>query len=151
VVERALVQLAAVAADHLADAQQRRLCVAEDPLERCAPLEQRAATKILRAVAQDIEGDERGAQTRSAVLAGEMDPSLQLLKAGGFALRVERDDLAVQDQRLLARRRPFLECRGDLWKLVRLLIAEPRPEADRGTGRRPSRGNGRATGLLTVR
>ncbi len=110
--------------------------MAEDPFERRAALEQRAATQIVRAVAQDIERDERGAAARSAVLAGEMDPSLQLLKAGRLALRVERDDLAVQDERLLAPRRPFLERRSDLRKLVGLLVAEPRPQADRGTGLR---------------
>jgi hypothetical protein len=58
-----------------------------------------------------------------------MNPALEVLKTGGFTFGVERDDLAVEHQRLGARPRPVRECRRDLRKLVGLFVAEPRPES----------------------
>src|SRR5262249_45188768 len=58
-----------------------------------------------------------------------VNPPLKILKAARLALVVERDDLPVEDERLLARARPFLQRLGDLGKLPRLLVAEPRPQA----------------------
>jgi hypothetical protein len=47
-----------------------------------------------------------------------MDAALQLLKAGRLALGIERDDLAVEHQRLPACPRPLPERRDDLGELA---------------------------------
>src|SRR5260221_11229833 len=58
----------------------------------------------------------------------EMHPPLQLLEARGLAPGVERDDLAVEDEAVLARRAPVLERARDLRELPRLVVAEARPQ-----------------------
>src|SRR2546430_2139604 len=70
-----------------------------------------------------------------------MYASLQLLESCGLAFGVERDDLAVEDERRRPRARPFRERRRNLRKLIRLLVAEPRPET-RDRGGRADRGAG---------
>ena len=63
--------------------------------------------------------------------AGEVNAALQLLESGGFSGRVERDDLAVEDQRQVgAPLRPRLQRPHDLRKLPGLLVAETRPQTD---------------------
>jgi hypothetical protein len=47
-----------------------------------------------------------------------------------IALRIERDDLAVEDERLLPFRGPLRQGGGNFRELLRLLVAEPRPESD---------------------
>ena len=61
----------------------------------------------------------------------EVDASLQPLEAGRPALVVERDDLAVDEQRRPQRARQRLERPDDGGELRGLLVAEARPEADR--------------------
>src|SRR5207249_1253200 len=56
--QRLLVQRAPVAADDFAQAQHRRFRVAEDALERGAPLGPRTVAVIGPPVAKKIEGDE---------------------------------------------------------------------------------------------
>ena len=58
----------------------------------------------------------------------QVDASLEVLKAGRLAARVEGDDLAVEHQRLLALARPVPQRRGDFWKLACFLVSEPGPE-----------------------
>ena len=59
--------------------------------------------KILVAVAQDVECNERDAAgRRRAVRSGQVNAILQALKAGGFAVFVERDDLAVEHDRAVS-------------------------------------------------
>ena len=65
-----------------------------------------------------------------------MDSSLQLLKAGRLSLGVERDDLAVEDERRSQRPPPLFQRRDDLRKLLRLLVAEPRPQTHRAANLR---------------
>ena len=60
-----------------------------------------------------------------------MDTSLELLKACRLALFVQRDDLAIEDDRGAERSAPLFQRRDDLRKLRCLLVAEPRPQADR--------------------
>src|SRR5436189_1426684 len=59
-----------------------------------------------------------------------MDAALQVLKAGGIPLRVERDDLAVENERRLPPALPAPQRIDDFRKLRALLVAETRPEAD---------------------
>src|SRR5438105_15263397 len=66
-----------------------------------------------------------------------MDPALQILKSGRFAFAIKRDDFSVKNERRGALARPFFERRDDLRKLIRLFIAEPRPEP-----RAPARASG---------
>ena len=72
-------------------------------LEPLAPPLQRQAAHIVRPVAQEIEGDERGrlraVERVDVVGALHVDASLQSLEAGRAAARVERDDFAVDEQR----------------------------------------------------
>ncbi len=61
-----------------------------------------------------------------------MNTTLELLESGWFAFRIEGDDFPVEHELVpwrLAAARPRLEGGGDLRKLMRLLIPEPRPEA----------------------
>ena len=147
--ERVLVQRAAVAANDVADPQERRPGLCEQALERRAALEQRPIAQVGAAVAQHVERDERDVGcrrarlTRAAEAGGwtgwtllrggdiqQVDATLQLLKSGRLALRVEGDDLAVEHERFRALARPLSERGGDLGKLARLLVAEPRPQPD---------------------
>src|SRR5262249_51796600 len=137
--QRLVVQSLAVAALLPADSQQRRTRAVEQLFERGAALGQRTAAIVGAAFAQEIERDERDAlsavgQRFSAgqffLTPAQVDPALQILEPGRLAVVVERDDLAVEDQRLLAPARPVLQRRRDLGKLTRLLVAEARPQAD---------------------
>ena len=103
---RLLVERAAVAAHLVADAQHRRSGAAEHLLERGAPLDERAIAVVGLAVAQDVEGDQRAGRAAAGVASARMDAPLQLLKPGRLALRVERDDLAVEHERRLCARAP---------------------------------------------
>src|SRR5713226_4926416 len=58
----------------------------------------------------------------------DVNPALQLLEAGRRALRIERDDLAVEHDRRLEPRGPFLQGIRDFRKLAGFFIAEARPE-----------------------
>src|SRR5882724_1934071 len=57
-----------------------------------------------------------------------MYPPLELLESGRLALRVERNDLAVEDERRFPGMCPLCERCGDLGKLSRFLVAQTRPE-----------------------
>ena len=64
-----------------------------------------------------------------------MNPALQLLKTGRLAPGVERDDLAVEDDRLLQPARPLLQRAHDFGELAGFFVPQPRPEPHvRGTG-----------------
>ena len=133
--QRFLIERAAVAAHLLAQAEHRRSGFREEVFERGAPLVQRPPAVIDLPVAKKVERNERYRRAGGAGRAGsagrvvEVNPALEILKAGRLAFRVERDDLAVEDERLLPVPRPLRERGGDFRKLVRLLVAEPRPQA----------------------
>src|SRR6185295_18156859 len=145
------------AADDAADAEQRRPGLAEHPLEREPALVQRPIAIVGLPVAQDVEHDERdalkgdGSRFMARRLPSpapsrrlptpQMDPALQLLESGRLAFAVERDDFAVEDERLLARARPAFERGGDLRELAGFLVAKARPETYRGTGLLMCRGD----------
>ncbi len=99
---------------------------AEDAFERLPALGQRTAAKIRGAVAQDVEADV-GAVGRAA---------LQVLKARGAAFRIERDDLAVEHEGRVPPAGPLLQGRDDRGELCRFVVAQPRPQLDRGAARR---------------
>src|SRR5206468_9849252 len=121
---------------------------AEHPFERGAALDERTIAKVRPAVAQEVEGDEGHSRGAGAGRAGgeggagsagaagragcvridHVDSALKLLKACRLARAVERDDLAVEHERFVARSRPRLERGGDLRELAGFLVAEPRPE-----------------------
>src|SRR5216117_3783275 len=58
-----------------------------------------------------------------------MYPALEVLKSDRLAARPESDDLPVDDDRLRPAAGPLCERRRYLWKLRRLVVAEPRPQA----------------------
>src|SRR5436190_17172059 len=64
-----------------------------------------------------------------------MNAPLQSLESSGAAVRIERDDLAVEDDRLLLPARPLRQGGGDLGELRGFFVAKPRPEADRACWR----------------
>src|SRR5687767_3660949 len=124
----------------MADAQRRRAGPAECLLEHGTTLEERSLAEVGPAVAQDVEGDERDAagrdrgagtagRTGRARWIGQVNAALELLKAGRLALVIERDDLPVEHQGLGALPGPLRERRRDLRELIRLFVAEPRPES----------------------
>src|SRR5262249_3462790 len=55
---------------------------------------------------------------------------------GGLAFGVERDDLAVEDERLLEPLRPGAKRGRNLGKLAGFFVAEARPEVNAGAARR---------------
>src|SRR5947209_15232180 len=130
-IERFLVERAAVAVDNLADPQDRRAGVPEHFFQCRTPLTPGAIAIVGAALAQDVERDERdfgaGAAERDGRLF-EINPALQLLKSCRFAVAVEGDDFAVQHERRLAPAGPVFERRRNLRKLMGLLVAESRPE-----------------------
>jgi hypothetical protein len=77
---------------------------------RCAVRETDAA-QIRAPSAQQIEHDERG--RRSGRRSSVDGCGLQFLKPGRVPVRIERDHLAIEHQRLRARLRPALERAGD--------------------------------------
>ncbi len=134
-VDRALVEGAAVGGDELAQAQQRRTGIAEHPLEAGPARRQRQPDQILGAVAEDVERDERdrrrAARAADVVGAREVDPSLELLKPRRFAGRVERHQLAVEDDTGLDAAAELPQGPGDLRELGCLVVAKPRIQVDR--------------------
>ena len=64
-----------------------------------------------------------------------MDAALELLKSGRPAVRVERDDLSVEHDRLFLPAPPLGERARNFRKLVRFLVAQARPQADGAAGR----------------
>jgi len=105
--------------------------------EAFAALDERLSAKVRRPRAQHVERDERRACAAGASVAGlEMNAALQVLKAGGLALGVERHDLAVEDDRLFQTLRPRPKRLGDFWELAGFVVAEPRPQADAAAARR---------------
>jgi len=63
-----------------------------------------------------------------------VDPSLQLLESGRPSFLVERDDLAVEHDRLAAAACPRRQRGGNFRELRGLLVAEPRPQDDAAGG-----------------
>ncbi len=148
-IEGALVQRAPVAVYHFTDAEQRRARVTERPLECRAAFEQRPVSKVLLSVAQYVERDERDPRWQGVTgsRAGcrrlspyQVNAALKLLKSCRLAVHVERDDLAIQDDRRSSLRCPSSERSGDLGKLIGLVVAETRPETYQGPGLRALRG-----------
>src|SRR6185436_8797514 len=109
------------------------------------PFDERLAAKIGRAGLKDVERDERCPRAAAAGVARaafEVDPALEILKTRRRALRVERHDLTVEDDRLFQPLRPRPERLRDFRKLIGFLVAQPRPEMDaaaawRDLGNRP--------------
>ena len=66
----------------------------------------------------------------------EMDAALQVLKTDRLSFGVERDDFAVEDERLLQPLRPCAKRGGNFRKLRGFFVAEPRPEPDGSAPRR---------------
>ena len=126
--ERALVQSTPASVCDFADAQNRRAGAAKHPLEGGAPLGKRPIAQIGATLAQQVKGDVGGRMAGRILSLRQMNASLELLKPGRLALRVERNDLAVQDDRCLLAAAPALECRGDFRELIGLLVAETGPE-----------------------
>src|SRR6266850_5587251 len=137
VLGRALVQRAAVAIRDLAETKDRRAGVAEDALESLAALDEWEPAKIRRAGAQQVERDERRAGAAGvAGTALQMNAALKALKSRRLTFRIERDDLAVEDERLLQPLRPCANSAGDLGELAGFFVAEARPQVDAGAFRR---------------
>src|SRR5215467_137006 len=133
----ALVERASVAVGDLADAEHWRSRVAEDVFESLAPFDKRLSAEVDRPRAQHVERNE--CRPRPSGLLGpafEMDAPLQVLKTGGLTFGVERDDLAVEDERLFEPLRPRAKGSRDLWKLTGLFVAEARPQSDAAAPRR---------------
>src|ERR1700730_17060396 len=130
--ERTVVQGAAIAGHHLAQAKNRRAGTAKNPLEPRTSRRQRKLAEVVAAIAQRIEGDERAPPgCRSTVRLGEMYPALQLLKPRGFAFLVERDDFAIEHDGAFQLLCIAGERSHEVGKLPGLFVAEPRPQAYR--------------------
>src|SRR5204863_2906628 len=110
--------------------QYRRTGVAEDVLEPFAPFDERLAAKIGGARAKDVEGDECRARADVARSGLQMNAALEILETCGLPFGVERDDFAVEDDRLLQPLRPDAKRVRDFWKLIGLLVAQARPQMD---------------------
>src|SRR5262249_12267597 len=114
---RFVVRRASVAANLAADPETRRARAREEPLGRGAALDGRPIAPVLRAVLQKVENDEGDAAgTVDGGRIGEMNASLQILKSGRLAVRVERDDFAVEDERVFPLRPPRRERPGHFRK-----------------------------------
>src|SRR5689334_6096374 len=131
--EDVAVERASVARLEVGQTQQRGTGVAEDTLEARPPRRQRQGAHVVIAVAQDVEGHERhrlGAFSPADVaFRREMNPSLQPLKARRLTVLVQRDDLAVEQDRGLQLAREDAQRANDLGKLGGLVVAEPGGEA----------------------
>ena len=90
--------------------------------------------QVLAAVAQDVEGDERGPLrgrlAGDVALAPEVHAALQLLEAARLAAGVERDDLAVEEDRGLQPECELAQALDHFRELRRLVVAVPRPQPD---------------------
>ena len=76
---------------------------------RCfAALDERQAAEIVVPLAQEVERDERdrvlAVDALDVLRVAQVNPALEPLEPHGIALRVERDDLAVDDERLASHR-----------------------------------------------
>src|SRR6266568_3190404 len=134
---RTRVERLCVARDLLAETDRLILRLqAEDPIEQSleplASFGQRKPGQILFAVSQNVERDERDrlrpVDALDVLRADEVNASLQPLKTGRASLRVERDDLAVEDQGRLQPRPRRFERTDDRRKLRRFLVAVARPD-----------------------
>ncbi len=132
VVERVLKELARIAGDDVAQPQDRRACVAKHALQAGSPLIQGRRPKVLVAVSQDVERDQRNTSGSScAVRLRQVYAVLQPLKARGFPFLVERDDLAVEHDRAAQFFREACQSGDEVGKLRGFLVAEPRPDPHR--------------------
>ena len=88
------------------------------------------------AFAQQIERDERhrlfAVDARDVVGVAQVNPTLQPLKSHRPPVAIEGDDLAIDDERFARGGAERRERFDDGWKLRRLVVAEPRPDAHRG-------------------
>ena len=135
--ERPVVHLAAVAAHLFADPEHRRAAVAENPLERRPPLEQRTIAQVGAPVAQHIEHDEGDAAASPAAPSSQVDASLELLESGRLHRPASSATISPSSTSGSVRRRAHARQRGGHFrKLRRLLVAEPRPETDAGAAGR---------------
>ena len=109
-----------------------RLQAAKHRFEPRAALGERQAREIVLAVAQDVEGDEHGRLRRFGVpdvqRALQVHAPLEQLKPGRLSALVERDDLAVEDERSLELPSRGFDRPRDRGKLRRLLVAVARPD-----------------------
>ena len=126
----------AVAGDLLAHPNGRRLRFRQQPLEARAAFGEWKAAQILCAFAQQIERDERhrlfAVDARDVVGVAQVNPALQPLKSHRPPVAIEGDDLAIDDERFARGGAERRERFDDGWKLRRLVVAEPRPDAHRG-------------------
>ena len=104
---RARMQRAAVADRLLADANRARLCgraFLDDALEARAALDERQTAHIIVAFAQQIERDEGHRLLAIDALyvfrVDEVNAALKALESERPAFGIERDDLAVDDERV---------------------------------------------------
>ena len=142
--DRARIEAAAVAGGVLAVPHLRGPRRAEDAFEPGAAVGEDQRAQVLAAVAQDVEGDERGPLRRrlagDVAFALEVHAALQLLEAARLAAGVERDDLAVEEDRGLQPQRELAQALDHFRELRRLVVAVPRPQPDaRLAGRRLQR------------
>jgi hypothetical protein len=79
-----------------------------------------------------------------------MDAALQVLEADRIAITVERDDLAVEQHRPVEGAGRAAQRVGDLGKLLRLLVAQPRPQLHDWRRRRHDRQGADAVVLRLV-
>ena len=134
-IEGALQEGAAVGENELAEAEQRRPGAAEHALEARAPRRERQAPQIVRAVAEDVEGDERDGHgsARSSNLLGscQVDATLEPLESSRLPGLVERHQFPVQHEASADAPAELPERPDDLRELRRLVVAEPGVQADR--------------------
>jgi len=131
---RARVQGARIPLDLLAQSKRLREYAAHARLETLPAFGQRQPANILVPVPEDIEEDQRRWLTRIEALhiarSFEVNAPLQALKPGRMAVLVERDDLAVDEQRSVERIRQGRQGFDNRRKLAGLVVAEPRPHLD---------------------
>src|SRR5688572_32119181 len=97
--ERALVQSTAAAVGDFADPKDGGPGATEHPLQGGAPRGERPVAQVCATVAQQVECDISDRMKGTVLSLRQMNASLEFLKPGRIALRVQRDDLAVQDDR----------------------------------------------------
>jgi len=101
---------------------------AEEPLEPHAPIAERQRPEVVGAVAQHVEGDERGELRGGFAIdiarAHQVHAPLQALKPGGLPTAVERHDLAVEHDRHAQTLAEILQAADHFRELGRLFVAE---------------------------
>src|SRR5215212_9000500 len=121
--QRAFVEVAAVAWCDLADAENRGARIAEHPLEARASGGQRQRPQIFSAIAENVEGDEGNPpRGRSAVRLRQMDAILQPLKSRRLSLFIQRNNFAVEDDGTFQFPCVPRERRNEIGKLRSLLV-----------------------------